>query len=80
MTVIKDVENLLKSGWYSNFQLQMTVQSSGADRAARKLRECPPEGYIFVQRPKEIVVEGQRRCLEYTLQRIDEKEEINGVS
>ena len=72
MTVIKEVEELLKTGWYSNFQLQMAVKSSGADRAARKLRETPPEGYVFKQRPKEIVVEGQRRCLEYSLVKEEE--------
>lgn len=67
MTLKKDVEELLKSGWYSNYQLQMEAHSSSADRAARNIRKNPPAGYVFKQRPKEIVVEGQRPCLEYTL-------------
>lgn len=67
MTLKKDVEELLKSGWYSNYQLQMKTHSSSADRAARNIRQTPPAGYVFLQRPKERVVEGQRPCLEYTL-------------
>lgn len=67
MTVRKEVEELLKSGWYSNFQLQMETHSSSADREARHIRQKPPEGYVFLQRPKEIVVDGQHPCLEYTL-------------
>ena len=45
----------------------MKTHSSSADRAARNIRQNPPAGYVFLQRPKEIVVEGQRPCLEYTL-------------
>lgn len=67
MTIKQDVEELLKQDWYSNFQLQMETHSSGADRAARSIRQNPPAGYVFHQRPKEIVVEGQRPCLEYRL-------------
>lgn len=67
MTLKKDVEELLKSGWYSNYQLQMEARSSSADRAARNIRQNPPAGYVFLQRSKEKVVEGQRPCLEYTL-------------
>ena len=67
MSIKSDVEQLLKEGWYSNFQLQMILHSSSADREARRVRENPPEGYVFVQRPKKIVVEGQHKCLEYRL-------------
>ena len=45
MTLKKDVEELLKSGWYSNYQLQMEAHSGSADRAARNIRQNPPEGY-----------------------------------
>lgn len=67
MTIKKEVENLLKTGWFSNFQMQMLIKSSFADREARKIRENPPEGYIFKQRIKE---NSERRCFEYTLERI----------
>lgn len=67
MTLKADVEELLKNGWYSNYQLQMILKSSSADREARRLRKNPPAGYVFKQRPKKIVMEGQRRCLEYRL-------------
>lgn len=73
MTLKQDVEDLLKEGWYSNYQLQMILHSSSADREARRIRRNPPEGYVFKQRPKEIVVEGQRKCLEYTLVREGEE-------
>ena len=67
MSIKSDVEQLLKERWYSNFQLQMALHSSSADREARRIRENPPEGYVFVQRPKKIVVKGQHKCLEYRL-------------
>lgn len=67
MTIRKDVEELLKSGWFSNFQMQMLIKSSGADREARNIRQYPPEGYVFKQRTKQNSV---RKCLEYTLERI----------
>ena len=67
MTLKADVEELLKMGWYSNYQLQMILRSSSADREARRIRKNPPEGYVFKQRPKKILVEGQRKCLEYRL-------------
>ena len=72
MTLKQDVEELLKEGWYSNFQLQMILKSSSADREARRVRENPPEGYVFLKRPKKKVVEGQRGCYEYTLKREEE--------
>lgn len=69
MTLKSDIEELLKNGWYSNYQLQMIMRSSSADREARRIRKNPPEGYVFKQRPKKILVEGQRKCLEYRLVR-----------
>ena len=45
----------------------MILRSSSADREARRIRKNPPEGYVFKQRPKKIIVEGQRKCLEYRL-------------
>lgn len=68
-TLIKDVEELLKMGWYSNFQINMILRSSSADREMRRLRSNPPEGYVIKQRPKK--VEGYRPCLEYKLVRVD---------
>ena len=64
-TIIKGVERLLKSGWYSNFQICMELKSASADREMRRLRENPPKGFIVAQRPKKI--EGYRDCLEYRL-------------
>ena len=73
MTLKKDVEDLLKTDWYSNYQLQMILRSSSADREARRIRKNPPDGYVFKQRPKKIVMEGQRKCLEYRL--VEEEED-----
>lgn len=38
---------LLKRNWMSSFQMQQAVMSSGADRTMRRIRECPPEGYVI---------------------------------
>lgn len=65
MTLRQRVEELLKSGWYSNFQINMEVKSSAGDRTARIIRKFPPIGYRFAQRPKNI--DGYNRCLEYSL-------------
>ena len=73
MTLKKDVEDLLKTDWYSNYQLQMILRSSSAEREARRIRKNPPDGYVFKQRPKKIVMEGQRKCLEYRL--VEEEED-----
>lgn len=67
MTIKKDVEELLKSGWFSNFQMQQIIMSSSADREARNVRKYPPEGYVFKQRTKQ---NSERRCYEYTLERV----------
>lgn len=64
MTLKKEVEELLKTGWYSNFQIQIGIHSSSADREARRIRNNPPEGYVFRQRIKQ---NSARRCYEYTL-------------
>ena len=74
-TIKEYVEERLKSGWYSNFQLQMLANSSSADREARRLRENPPEGYMMVKRPKKILLEGQHPCFEYRLVKKGEKYE-----
>ena len=37
-----------------------------------ELGENPPEGYVFLKRPKKKVVERQRGCYEYTLKREEE--------
>lgn len=66
-TVIKQVEELLKSGWYSNYQMNMIIRSSSADREMRRIRKNPPRGYYIVSRPKKI--EGYRACLEYHLRK-----------
>lgn len=66
-TLRQEVQELLKKGWYSNFQMQMLIKSSSADREARHLRKHTPEGYVFKQRLKE---NSERRCYEYTLERV----------
>lgn len=70
MTIKKQVEELLMTGWFSNFQIQQITKSSSADREARRLRNNPPEGFIFKQRNKQKIKPEQRSCLEYTLERI----------
>lgn len=67
-----EVIELLKGGWYSNFQINMELKSASADRIMRFVRENPPEGYTIEQRKKEMPKE-YRSCLEYTLKSIDEK-------
>lgn len=56
----------LKENWISNYQAQQIVHSSSGDRTLRNIRQNPPEGYQFVQRPKD-VPEGYNKCLEYKL-------------
>lgn len=64
---LKDkVLELLKTGWYSNFQINMQLKSSSADREMRRIRENPPTGWIIVQR-KKLLPDGYNQCLEYTL-------------
>ena len=67
-----EVIELLKNGWYSNFQINMELKSSSADRIMRFVRETPPEGYYVDQRKKDMPKE-YRHCLEYTLKSIDGK-------
>lgn len=66
MTIKQQVIEKLKKGWYSNFQINMEVKSSSADREVRRIRENPPEGWIIVQR-KKLLPDGYNPCLEYTL-------------
>ena len=66
MTLKQEVLSLLKTGWYSNFQINMLLKSSSADRAMREIRENPPKGWVVAQR-KKIVPENYNKCLEYTL-------------
>lgn len=75
MKLRDEVIELLKGGWYSNFQINMELKSSSADRIMRFVRENPPEGYYVEQRKKEMPKE-YRSCLEYTLKSIDEKQEV----
>lgn len=66
MTLKEKVLALLKTGWYSNFQINLECKSASADRAMRLIRENPPEGWKVAQR-KKIVPENYNNCLEYTL-------------
>ena len=63
------VIELLMSGWYSNFQINMMLKSSSADRIMRFIRKNPPQGYYVDQRKKEMPKE-YRSCLEYTLKEV----------
>lgn len=72
MKLRDEVIELLKKGWYSNFQINMELKSSSADRIMRFVRETPPAGYYVDQRKKDIPKE-YRSCLEYTLKSIDVK-------
>ena len=68
MTLKDKVTDLLKTGWYSNFQINMLLKSSSADREMRRIRKNPPSGWIIVQRKKLLPDNGNyNQCLEYTL-------------
>jgi hypothetical protein len=54
MKLRDEVIELLKGGWYSNFQINMELKSSSADRIMRFVRETPPEGYYVDQRKKDM--------------------------
>lgn len=70
-TLREQVIDLLKTGWYSNFQINMFLRSSSADREMRRIRENPPIGYVVNQREKQTPKElGYRWCLEYTLKEV----------
>lgn len=65
MTLHEQIEAFLKSGWRSNYEMQLWVKSSCADSIARKIRQNPPSGYVYLQRRRNI--EGYRPCLEFHL-------------
>ena len=69
-TIKEQVIELLKHGWYSNFQMNMILQTSCADREMRRIRKNPPQGLKVMQRQK-IMPDGYNRCLEYSLKRED---------
>lgn len=69
-TLRDEVIELLKTGWFSNFQINIRMKSSSADRIMRFIRENPPQGFIIEQR-KKVVPEGYRNCLEYTLKEVE---------
>lgn len=70
-TLKDEVIELLKGGWYSNFQINMYLKSSSADREMRRVRENPPKGYVIEQRKKKMSkLLGYRDCLEYTLKAV----------
>lgn len=69
-TIRKRVEEILKTGWVSNFQLNMILRTSSADREARRVRENPPAGYKFVTRKKKI--KGYNPCYEFMLEELTE--------
>lgn len=68
-TLKQRVIDLLKGGWYSNFQINMILKSSSADRIMRVVRENPPEGFFIEQRKKKQPKEFNP-CLEYTLSEV----------
>lgn len=70
-TIREQVIELLMHGWYSNFQMNMILQTSCADREMRRVRENPPEGYKICQRKKEMPKD-YNSCLEYTLKRLED--------
>lgn len=70
-TLRDEVIQLLKNGWYSNFQINMIIRSSSADRVMRMIRKNPPSGYCIEQRQKKLVL-GYRPCLEYTLKKVED--------
>lgn len=71
MSLKEKIEEFLKNGWRSNYEMQQWVKSSAADSIARKIRQNPPEGYKMEQRPRNI--EGYNKCLEFKLVRIGQQ-------
>lgn len=69
-TIKQRVEEILKTGWVSNFQLNMILRTSSADREARRVRKNPPAGYKFVTRKKKI--KGYNPCYEFMLEELTE--------
>ena len=65
MSLKERIEEFLKTGWRSNYEMQQWVKSSAADSIARKIRQNPPEDYIMRQRPRNI--DGYHKCLEFRL-------------
>lgn len=69
MSIQKDLLiELLKKQWTSNYEAQRFIKSSSADRYIRRIRENPPDGYIVIQRRKDLK-DKYNRCLEYRLVR-----------
>lgn len=66
MTKKEILEEALKKQWLSNFQMQLLVKSSSADRRAREIRKSPPKGFVMIQRRKELP-DGYGYCNEYHL-------------
>ena len=66
MTKREILEEALKKQWLSNFQMQLLVRSSSADRRAREIRQTPPNGFVMIQRRKELP-DGYGYCNEYHL-------------
>ena len=70
-TIRQRVEEILKTGWFSNFQLNMILRTSSADREARRVRENPPAGYKFITRI--IAFYFLFSCYEFMLEELTEK-------
>lgn len=69
MSIQKDLLiELLKKQWTSNYEAQKYIKSSSADRVIRRIRANPPDGYIVIQRKKDLT-DKYNRCLEYRLVR-----------
>lgn len=69
-TLRNEVIELLKCGWFSNYQINVQLKSSSADRIMRFIRENPPQGYYIDQRKKDMPG-AYRPCLEYTLKEVE---------
>lgn len=65
-TIKEMVIRKLKTGWYSNFQINMECKSSSADREMRRIKHDPPDGRKIIFRKKQ-VPEGYNPCNEYTM-------------
>jgi hypothetical protein len=47
---ISMVENILKSGWTTNFKMDVAVYSGQGGRMIRKVRNKPPHGFMVKER------------------------------
>mgnify|MGYP003320497623 CR=1 FL=1 len=72
MTMKEELVEKLKQKWMSNYMMAQEMKSASAGSLARKIRQCPPEGYTMIQRPKDVPA-GYHKCLEFRLVKLGQQ-------